>query len=121
MIEASVDLAPLLDKLADTAAALGGRALAAPIEADVAAHYSAQPVPVDTGRLRRALTQTPRAPERRVVVLSGTALQVQIRVPYARYQLPRLAPYNPQGLGARLASHIAQRLSGQRVTDAAAP
>lgn len=120
MIEANIDLGPMLDKLADTAFALGARKLAPVLELSVADHYAAQPVPVDTGRLKRALTTKPRAAERKTVVL-GTMIEVQIRVPYARYQLRRLAPYRPADLGGKIASHLLAILQGRISVQGQAP
>lgn len=112
MITAAVDLTALGRLLDQAQRTLTPDALADAVELDVADHYSRQRVPVDTGRLKRALTQRPHTPERSVVVL-GRTVRVEIRVPYARYQLPRLAPYAPYRLGERLAAQITARLQGR--------
>lgn len=112
MLKASIDLSPLTSHMTALADTLTLRALGPTLEASVADHYAAQPVPVETGRLRRALTQKPKTPERRLVVVGHNVIEVRILVPYARYQLRRLATYEGRDLGARLSAAILARLGG---------
>jgi hypothetical protein len=112
MLKASIDLSPLTSHMTALADTLTLRALGPTLEASVADHYAAQPVPVETGRLRRALTQKPKTPERRLVVVGHSVIEVRILVPYARYQLRRLAVYEGRDIGARLSATILARLGG---------
>jgi hypothetical protein len=112
MIKTNVDLSALLASLRTLSGSLSMRAMRPVLEASVADHYASQPVPVDTGRLRRALTKKPRSPERRIVVVGQRVMEIHILVPYARYQMHRLAPYEGRDLGAKLSAAISARLAG---------
>lgn len=114
MLEARIDLSQLSAALADVAAALGPASIAPAVNQDAAEFYASQPVPVDTGRLRRAVAQTV-SPERRVVVTPG-GVRVEIRLPYAGVQLRRVPRYRPVRLVALISDAVRQRLAkrGQR-------
>lgn len=104
MITARADLGPLSALIEQAQRSLTPQAVAEALEADVVAYYTAQRIPVQTGRLRLALTGSPRASERRVVVTPGGLVTVEVLVPYASSALHGVPRYRPVDLEVRLSA-----------------
>lgn len=112
MITASIDLSALHRALGDTASSLTAQAIAPALDEDVGAFYASKPVPVDTGRLRRAVARTSKGNPDRRVVASAFDVRVEVTVPYARHQLRRVPQYQPVNLIALIVRAVARRLGG---------
>lgn len=112
MITATIDLSALNRALGDTVAALGAKTIAPALDEDVAAFFASKPVPVDTGRLRRAVARTSKGNTDRRVVATELDVRIEVSVPYARHQLHRVPRYQPVNLVALIVRTVARRLGG---------
>lgn len=104
MFNVSIDLTQLAQALSTLERDFSLRPHKKVLSEDFAYFYKRQPIPVDTGRLRRALSRKT-ASERRVYA-TDTHAKIVIYVPYAQYQLPKLQHYQGETLPGRLAAKI---------------
>lgn len=112
MITATINLSALNRALANTVAALGAEAIAPALDEDVAAFFASKPVPVRTGRLRRAVAHPSKGSPDRRLVAGPFGVRVEVSVPYAEYQLRRVPRYQPVNLVANIARLVTRRLGG---------